>query len=157
MKNTIQKTLFDGKKSPIQGKMKISSSFCHRCEHNLTNKTSIGRGYGPVCWRKLGSSEMEREFMKAGIKRVPQATAGEIFAQLKIKKCWCGEELIPEIWADTHQNNGWTIPGFEGKPWLFIRCSKCHKDIALWKLGYVGSKEEEGKVSHLNVPTVEQH
>ena len=29
---------------------------CKRCDRELTNSISIGRGYGPVCWRKLGSS-----------------------------------------------------------------------------------------------------
>lgn len=31
----------------------MSKIRCKRCKRELTDPESIGRGYGPICWRKL--------------------------------------------------------------------------------------------------------
>lgn len=56
--------------------------------------------------------------------------------QLKTTKCRrCGGSLRDQvIWAYPHEG-GWTVEGCNDKQWLYIRCPKCEKLWALWKLG----------------------
>jgi hypothetical protein len=59
----------------------------------------------------------------------------------------CQERLGPQIDRYDH-DGGWLVAGFERRQWLSIKCSGCHYEWSLWKLGVAGD------VDHL--PTVQK-
>lgn len=48
---------------------------------------------------------------------------------------WCGEKLDTSAVEGYPHDGGWTVDGFKDKQWLYIHCTKCNYDWALWKLG----------------------
>lgn len=78
--------------------------------------------------RKVASREK-------GESAIPEEAAAKIFDSIKDKRCrWCGAKLAPPVLCYEHEA-GWKVAGYEKRMWLYIRCSKCGYDWALWKLG----------------------
>jgi len=57
------------------------------------------------------------------------------YARLVVgKKCRsCGKKLSAKVEHYPH-DGGWVVAGFLGRQWLYVRCSKCGYQNALWKL-----------------------
>jgi hypothetical protein len=47
----------------------------------------------------------------------------------------CGASLTHRPVLGYLHDGGWIVPGIPGRYWLYISCSKCHYEWALWKLG----------------------
>lgn len=67
--------------------------------------------------------------------RLPGQIAALFLEQCTKMNCRaCGTTLPSEIEHYSHPS-GWEVPGMEEKQWLFITCSHCGYQNALWKLG----------------------
>lgn len=57
----------------------------------------------------------------------------------------CGKRLPAKVEGYPH-DGGWIVDGFTSRQWLYVHCSSCGYDNALWKLGIPGDRD------HLPVP-----
>lgn len=84
------------------------------------------------------------------------------FNELKITKCkHCNTSFSKNDPILHYQHpSGWIVPGYEKKQWLFIVCSNCGYQWALWKLG-VGKSllpiQHEKQTPKLIIPFVHQN
>jgi len=96
---------------------------------------------------KEKKEEIDNEFAKVFgadfVQKVNELPDDEVMESLEeIKKkitkidCrWCNTKLdLDNIEMYPHEG-GWTVKGMKEKQWLYIPCSKCHYEWALWKLG----------------------
>lgn len=65
-------------------------------------------------------------------------TLEEYANEIKTTACkWCGNTLPtgPENIQNYNHDDGWEVVGFHHRQWLYIECSICKYQWALWKLG----------------------
>lgn len=128
---------------------------CHRCHKPLKVKESIERGYGPICWGKLGGGvdpqtrteglgEHDHYALPSTITDQKQAFDSlnsyremvmGIIAHRRSQDCSCGEPLERGMIFSYDHDGGWTLNGFKHKQWVYLHCFACGNDAAIWKLG----------------------
>jgi hypothetical protein len=54
---------------------------------------------------------------------------------IKKHECDCGESLRHSDIEHYDHPAGWNVKGFQKPQWLYLTCSKCGYQWALWKLG----------------------
>lgn len=66
---------------------------------------------------------------------LPAEAAEKILALIGDKCCrWCGADLPSTVYGYPH-SEGWEVEGYEERLWLYMLCTKCGYQWALWKLG----------------------
>jgi len=68
------------------------------------------------------------------------------------KKCvGCGEPFAQPLIDHYNHDGGWIVYGFSRRQWLSVRCSHCHYDTSLWKLGIRGDVDNLPEKSSLQI------
>ena len=55
----------------------------------------------------------------------------------------CGARLPASSLRHYEHSGGWRVDGFTKREWLYAVCSSCGYQNALWKIGIVGSVDDE--------------
>jgi len=102
-----------------------------------------------LCKKIQEATEMNSQFYHdqldgAGV--VPTAIANALRSKFRKKKCsvpGCGASLLEGVIKCYAHSEGWTVPGFTQKQWLYVECPRCHHGYSLYKLGIPKSTKIE--------------
>lgn len=117
------------------------SGTCKRCGRALKGSSSLERGYGPVCFRKV-QQDCEKVESKLepcsieypGLALHVKEKIWERVLQGEKKTCSCGEPLKTGELRSYDHDGGWDLKGFSKPQWPYILCSNCGHQLSIHKL-----------------------
>ncbi|WP_048180582.1 DUF6011 domain-containing protein [Methanosarcina siciliae] len=116
---------------------------CKRCNRALKDPTSIERGYGPVCYKKIQvvDDEQQEKICEPGSTIVYKGLANHTMREIRkrvmsgnIQECSCGEPLETGELRSYDHDGGYELKGFGAPQWVYLECSNCRHQLSIWKL-----------------------
>ena len=122
---------------------------CGRCHKPLKVAQSVLRGYGPVCWGKI-EGDYERDRLEALPRTITDQKKAAvslyelrqwIMEHLTSDHCFCGKPFADcelETYDYGDSKSGYALDGFRYRQWVYLHCSQCKNDTAIWKILQAG-------------------
>lgn len=122
----------------VMSAFQMDHSRCGRCHRALKNEQSRRRGYGRICWGKVGGREDEQNLMDSLPRTITDSAAAQAaFSELTQQilqavgdsTCRCGERLDAGDVGSYDHDGGLSLPGFGKAQWVYLKC-KCGHCLA---------------------------